>query len=81
VIAYHDLRSRRISNTLSLTVAVLGLIRIACTHDPAAAETLVDASITLAVTFLLVQFGMIGGGDAKPCRLSPAGQVSPADGC
>ena len=65
VIAYSDLQSRRISNTLSLAIAVLGLLRIALAHDATAPQTLAAASITLAATFLLFWVGMIGGGDAK----------------
>jgi len=66
VIAYGDLRKRRIPNTLALGVAILGLTRILLAHDPAAAsEALAAASITFAGMFLLFCGGMIGGGDAK----------------
>jgi prepilin peptidase CpaA len=66
VIAYSDVRSRRISNPLSLAIAILGLVRIVLAYDTvAAAQTVAAASITFAATFLLFWRGAIGGGDAK----------------
>ena len=66
VIAYSDVRSRRISNPLSLAIAILGLVRIVLAYDAvAAAQTVAAASITFAATFLLFWRGAIGGGDAK----------------
>jgi prepilin peptidase CpaA len=66
LIAYHDLRRRRIPNELSVAVASLGLIRMMLTGDPAAAGcTLAVAVATFATTFLLFWRGVIGGGDAK----------------
>ena len=37
VIAYGDMRSRRIPNVLSLAIAILGLLRIMLVHDPVTA--------------------------------------------
>ena len=37
VIAYSDVCTRRISNALSLAIAILGLIRIILTHDAVSA--------------------------------------------
>ena len=34
VIAYGDVRTRRIPNVLSLAIAILGLLRIMLVHDP-----------------------------------------------
>lgn len=65
VIAYDDIRRRRISNALSLAIAILGLIRIVLNDDTAAPQTLAAASIIFAATFLLFWGGVIGGGDAK----------------
>jgi Flp pilus assembly protein protease CpaA len=65
LIAYSDVRSRRISNALSLSVAILGLIRIVVAHEATAAQTLAAASIAFVLAFLLFWRGVIGGGDAK----------------
>jgi prepilin peptidase CpaA len=66
IIAYGDVRLRRIPNVLSLAIATLGLARIALAHDPAAAsQTLAAGAVTFTVTFLLFWRGLIGGGDAK----------------
>ncbi len=66
LIAYGDVRMRRIPNALSLTIATLGLAHLALAHDAAAASyTLAAAAVTFAVTFLLFWRGVIGGGDAK----------------
>jgi prepilin peptidase CpaA len=66
IVAYEDVRTRRIPNALFLATAALGLIRIAF------AAELIDAGYTLAaaitifiITFALFQPGAIGGGDAK----------------
>jgi len=40
VIAYGDVRTRRIPNVLSLAIAILGLLRIILGHDTAAMATL-----------------------------------------
>jgi prepilin peptidase CpaA len=66
LIAYGDLRMRRIPNALSLAIAMLGLAHLALARDAAAAShTLTAAAVTFAVTFLLFWRGVIGGGDAK----------------
>jgi prepilin peptidase CpaA len=65
VIAYSDMRSRRIPNVLSLAIAILGLTRVGLAHDTAATQTLAAVAITFAATFLLFRRGVMGGGDAK----------------
>jgi prepilin peptidase CpaA len=66
VIAYKDVRSRRIPNALSLTIAALGLARIAIAEEVfAGAYTLAAAAMVFAVTFALFRCGAFGGGDAK----------------
>jgi prepilin peptidase CpaA len=66
IIAYGDVRTRRIPNALSVAIATLGLIRITLAHDPvAAAHTLAGAAAIFITTFLLFWRGAIGGGDAK----------------
>lgn len=66
VIAYHDVRTRRIPNALSLTIAALGLTRIAFAGDVVAGwYTLAAATVTFAGTFAMFRCGVIGGGDAK----------------
>ncbi len=66
IIAYGDIRTRRISNVLTGTLAILSLIRIILLHDPAAAGcTLVAGVAVFAGGFLLFSCGVLGGGDAK----------------
>jgi prepilin peptidase CpaA len=66
VIAYGDMRTRRIPNVLCLVIAVLGLLRIILVHDPVAAGHTLAAGATIFVAaFLLFWYGAIGGGDAK----------------
>jgi prepilin peptidase CpaA len=66
VIAYGDVRTRRIPNVLSLAIAILGLLRIILGHDPAAmGHTLAAATAIFIVAFLLFWYGGIGGGDTK----------------
>ncbi len=66
LIAYGDVRTRRIPNALSLAIATLGMAHLALAHDAAAAgHTLAAASVTFTVTLLLFWRGVIGGGDAK----------------
>ena len=66
VIAYGDMRTRRIPNVLSLAIAILGLFRIILVYDPVAAgHTLVAGTAVFAAAFLLFWYGAIGGGDAK----------------
>ena len=66
VIAYGDMRSRRIPNALSLAIAILGLLRIILVHDPVTAgHTLAAGAAIFTAAFLLFWYGAIGGGDAK----------------
>jgi prepilin peptidase CpaA len=66
IVAYEDVRTRRIPNALSLATATLGLARIALAADVIdAGYTLGSAIIVFAITLALFQRGAIGGGDAK----------------
>jgi prepilin peptidase CpaA len=66
IVAYEDVRTRRIPNALSLATAALGLARIAFATDPIdAGYTLAAAIIVFTMTYALFQRGAIGGGDAK----------------
>jgi prepilin peptidase CpaA len=66
VVAYSDLRTRRIPNELCLGIAVLGLVRIALAGDAlAAAYSLATAMAVFSVAILLFRRGAIGGGDVK----------------
>jgi prepilin peptidase CpaA len=66
IVAYEDVRTRRIPNALSLATAALGLARVALTAEVIdAGYTLAAASIIFTMTFALFQRGAIGGGDAK----------------
>jgi prepilin peptidase CpaA len=66
IIAYGDMRTRRIPNVLSLAIAILGLLRIILGHDPVAnGQTLAAAAAIFVAAFLLFWYGAIGGGDAK----------------
>jgi prepilin peptidase CpaA len=66
IIAYNDVRTRRIPNALSLTIATLGLTRVAFAANVIDARcTLAAAVIIFIITFALFQRGAIGGGDAK----------------
>ena len=66
IVAYEDVRTRRIPNALSFATAVLGLVRIAFAAEVIdAAYTVAAAIIIFSITFALFQRGAIGGGDAK----------------
>jgi prepilin peptidase CpaA len=66
VIAYGDVRTRRIPNMFCLAIAILGLLQIILGHDPiAAAHTLAATAAIFVAAFLLFWYGAIGGGDAK----------------
>jgi prepilin peptidase CpaA len=66
LVAYGDLRKRRIPNGLTIAVAALGLVRLIPAGDPHdALYTLAAAVAVFAVTFAMFWFGWIGGGDAK----------------
>ena len=66
IIAYGDVRTRRIPNVLTGVIAMLGLIRMLLVHDPVAAgHTLAASAAVITAAFLLFWRGAIGGGDAK----------------
>ena len=66
LVAYGDARTRRIPNTLNLTIGALGAVRLVLADSPIdAALTLVAAAMVFAAGFLLFWRGIIGGGDAK----------------
>lgn len=66
IVAYQDVRTRRIPNALSLAIAALGLARVALAAEVIeAGYTLAAAAIIFAITLALFQRGAIGGGDAK----------------
>jgi prepilin peptidase CpaA len=66
IIAYGDVRSRRIPNVLSFAIATLGLIRIILANDTVAAlHSIGAAALIFGLAFLLFWRGAIGGGDAK----------------
>jgi len=66
IIAYGDIRTRRIPNALALVVAMLGLVRMILVHDPVAAgQSLAAGTAVFAAAFLLFSRGIVGGGDAK----------------
>ena len=66
IIAYGDVRTRRIPNRLVYAVGVCGLLRMILVGDPlAACYTVAAAVAVLAVGILLFWRGMLGGGDAK----------------
>ena len=66
IVAYEDVRTRRIPNALSLATAALGLARVAFAAEVIdAGYTLAAAIIIFTISFALFQRGAIGGGDAK----------------
>lgn len=66
IIAYGDLRTRCIPNSLTVAIAILGLARMALTDDPtAAARTFGASAVVFGAAFLLFWRGVLGGGDAK----------------
>ena len=66
IIAYGDVRTRRIPNVLTGAIAILGLMRMTFLHEPVAvAYTLVAGAAIFAAAFLLFWCGVLGGGDAK----------------
>jgi prepilin peptidase CpaA len=66
IVAYRDVRLRRIPNALCLAIGIIGLIRIISARDALAASyTFLAAAVTFTLTFLLFWRGAIGGGDAK----------------
>jgi len=66
VVAYGDVRTRRIPNGLVYAIGVLGLVRMISAGDPiAAGYTLAAGAVMLVIGVLLFWRGMLGGGDAK----------------
>lgn len=66
MVAYQDMRTRRIPNALTLAMAMLGLARIGLAQDVAAGGcTLAAAMMIFVVVLALFRCGIIGGGDAK----------------
>jgi prepilin peptidase CpaA len=65
-IAYSDVRRRRIPNTLTAAIAILGLARLILAADlVAAAYSLIASAAVFAAAFVLFWRGVFGGGDAK----------------
>jgi prepilin peptidase CpaA len=66
VVAYRDIRTRRIPNEFIVAILALAGFRIALAGDPSAALYTLAASVALFVaTFLLFWRGLLGGGDVK----------------
>ena len=66
VVAYGDIRTRRIPNEMIVAILMLAAFRIAIDGDPRAGLFTLAASATLFVsTFLLFWRGLLGGGDVK----------------
>jgi prepilin peptidase CpaA len=66
IVAYPDIRTRRIRNEFILGILILAAIRLALAADPIASVYTLAASTALFVaTFLLFWRGLLGGGDVK----------------
>jgi prepilin peptidase CpaA len=66
VVAYGDIRTRRIPNELIVAILALAAFRIAMDGDPRAGlYTLAAAAVLFVATFLLFWRGLLGGGDVK----------------
>ena len=66
LVAYGVARTRRIPNTLNLTIGALGALRLVLADSPIdAALTLAAAAVVFAAGVLLFWRGVVGGGDAK----------------
>jgi len=66
VVAYGDVRTRRIPNELIVAILALAAFRIAMDGDPRAGlYTLAAAGALFVATFLLFWRGLLGGGDVK----------------
>ena len=66
IIAYGDVRSRRLPNAFSFAIATLGVIRIIYANNTIAAlHSICAAAVIFGAAFLLFWRGAIGGGDAK----------------
>src|SRR5260370_6506846 len=66
VVAYGDIRTRRIPNEMIVAILALAAFRIAIEGDPRAGlYTLAAAASLFVPTFLLFWRGLLGGGDVK----------------
>jgi prepilin peptidase CpaA len=66
VVAYRDIRTRRIPNEMIVAILALAAFRIAIEGDPRAGlYTLTAAAALFVATFLLFWRGLLGGGDVK----------------
>jgi prepilin peptidase CpaA len=66
VVAYRDIRTRRIPNEFIVALLALAAFRIALGREPTAAlYTLAAGVVLFAATFLLFWRGLLGGGDVK----------------
>src|SRR5438270_657461 len=66
VVAYGDVRTRRIPNELIVAILALAAFRIAVDGDPRAGlYTLTAGAALFVATFLLFWRGLLGGGDVK----------------
>jgi prepilin peptidase CpaA len=66
VVAYSDIRTRRIPNEMIVAILALAAFRLAMDGDPRAGLFTLAASAGLFVsTFLLFWRGLLGGGDVK----------------
>lgn len=66
LVAYWDVRTRRIPNELIIALLALATVRIALYGDPKSAlYTLVAGGTLFIAAFLLFWRGLVGGGDVK----------------
>jgi prepilin peptidase CpaA len=66
IIAYGDVRCRRIPNGLAVAIAVLGLLRLGLAGNHSAAlYSILAAVLVFAVALAMFWCGWLGGGDAK----------------
>ena len=73
IIAYGDLRRRRIPNELSLAIAILGLTRMILGDDAVAAgPTVAAAAAVFVAAVLLFWRGILGGGEGRDPRRNHA---------
>ena len=66
VVAYYDIRTRRIPNEFIVGILALSSFRIALAGNPIAGlYTLAASAVLFIATFLLFWRGLLGGGDVK----------------
>ena len=66
IVAYYDIRTRRIPNEFIVGILALSSVRIALAGNPIAGLYTLAASAALFIaTFLLFWRGLLGGGDVK----------------